>query len=194
MTLSAPLTGRNVRLEPMTLADAPRLWAAAAADTAEIFRWFTHPVPNEAAMRIWVKKAVEEQQRGVAIPLVTIDQRRGAVAGSTRFFTIDRENRNLEIGYTWLAPRFQRTAINTEAKYLMLRHAFEEWKCIRVQLKTDVNNLKSRAAIARIGAKEEGTLRAHLVRHDGSLRDSVYFGILASEWPEAKRRLEEKLA
>lgn len=194
MTLSAPLTGRNVRLEPMTLADAPRLWAAAAADTAEIFRWFTHPVPNEAAMRIWVKKAAEEQQRGVAIPLVTIDQRRGAVAGSTRFFTIDRENRNLEIGYTWLAPCFQRTAINTEAKYLMLRHAFEEWKCIRVQLKTDVNNLKSRAAIARIGAKEEGTLRAHLVRHDGSLRDSVYFGILASEWPEAKRRLEEKLA
>ena len=145
-------------------------------------------------MRIWVKKAAEEQQRGVAIPLVTIDQRRGAVAGSTRFFTIDRENRNLEIGYTWLAPCFQRTAINTEAKYLMLRHAFEEWKCIRVQLKTDVNNLKSRAAIARIGAKEEGTLRAHLVRHDGSLRDSVYFGILASEWPEAKRRLEEKLA
>jgi RimJ/RimL family protein N-acetyltransferase len=140
-----------------------------------------------------VEKAVEEQQRGVAIPLVTIDQRRGAVAGSTRFFTIDRENRNLEIGYTWLAPRFQRTAINTEAKYLMLRHAFEEWKCIRVQLKTDVNNLKSRAAIARIGAKEEGTLRAHLVRHDGSLRDSVYFGILASEWPEVKRRLEAML-
>jgi RimJ/RimL family protein N-acetyltransferase len=194
MTLSAPLIGKHVRLEPMTLADAPRLWAAAAADTAEIFRWFTHPVPDETAMRAWVEKAVEEQKRGLAVPLVTVDQRSGAVAGSTRFFTIDRDNRNLEIGYTWLAPRFQRTALNTEAKYLMLRHAFEEWGCIRVQLKTDLNNAKSRAAIARLGAKEEGILRSHLVRHDQSLRDSVFFGILASEWPEVKRRLEKKLA
>jgi RimJ/RimL family protein N-acetyltransferase len=193
MTLSGPLTGQYVRLEPMILADASRLWGAAAADTAEIFRWFTHPVPTEASMLTWVEKAVEEQRRGVAVPLVTVDRPSGAVAGSTRFFTIDRENRNLEIGYTWLAPRFQRTALNTEAKYLMLRHAFEEWKCVRVQLKTDANNVKSRAAIARLGAKEEGTLRSHLVRHDGSLRDSVYFGILASEWPEVKRRLEAML-
>ena len=194
MTLSGPLSGKYVRLEPMNLADAPRLWAAAAADTPEIFRWFTHPVPNERAMLVWVEKAVAEQKRGTAVPLVTVDQHSGMVAGSTRFFTIDRENRNLEIGYTWLAPRFQRSALNTEAKYLMLRQAFEEWKCLRVQLKTDVNNAKSRTAIARIGAKEEGTLRAHLVRQDGTLRDSVYFSILASEWPEVKRRLEAMLA
>jgi RimJ/RimL family protein N-acetyltransferase len=193
MTLSAPLIGQHVRLEPMTLADAPRLWAAAAADTAEIFRWFTHPVPNETVMRAWVEKAMEEQRRGVAVPLITIDQHSGAVAGSTRFFTLDRDNRNLEIGHTWLVPRFQRTALNTEAKYLMLRQAFEEWDCIRVQLKTDVNNVKSRAAIARLGAKEEGILRSHLVRHDSSLRDSVFFGILASEWPDVKRRLEAML-
>lgn len=194
MTSTPILTGHHVRLEPMTFADAPRLWNAAAADTAEIFRWFTHPVPNEAAMRAWVEKAVDEQTRGTAVAFVTINQKTGSVAGSTRFFSIDRENRNLEIGYTWLAPRFQRTALNTEAKYLMLRHAFEEWHCVRVQLKTDVNNAASRAAIARLGAEQEGIMRSHLVRHDGTLRDSVYFGILATEWPNVKRRLEGKLA
>jgi RimJ/RimL family protein N-acetyltransferase len=145
-------------------------------------------------MRAWVEKAVDEQTRGTAVAFVTIDQKTGSVAGSTRFFSIDRENRNLEIGYTWLAPRFQRTALNTEAKYLMLRHAFEEWHCVRVQLKTDVNNAASRAAIARLGAEQEGIMRSHLVRHDGTLRDSVYFGILATEWPNVKRRLEGKLA
>lgn len=175
------------------MADAPRLWTAAASNTAEIFRWFTHPVPSEAAMQAWVEKAVDDQQRGIALAFVTMDQAGGAVAGSTRFFTIDRENRNVEIGYTWLAPPFQRTALNTEAKYLMLRHAFEEWNFVRVQLKTDVNNAKSRAAIARLGAKEEGIMRAHLVRHDGSLRDSVFFSILRSEWPDVKRRLEQRL-
>ena len=187
------LTGKHVRLEQLALADAPRLWAAAAPNTADIFRWFTHPVPNEAAMQVWVQKAVDDQQRGIALAFVTIDQASGAVVGSTRFFTIDRENRNVEIGYTWLAPAFQRTALNTEAKYLMLRHAFEAWNFVRVQLKTDVNNAKSRAAIARLGAKEEGTMRAHLVRHDATLRDSVFFSVLASEWPHVKRRLEQRL-
>jgi RimJ/RimL family protein N-acetyltransferase len=187
------LNGKHVRLEPLAPSDIPRLWAAAAADTADIFRWYTHPVPNEAAMRAWVEKALDEQQRDLSVPFVTIDQQSNEVVGSTRFFGIDRENRNLEIGYTWLAPRFQRTALNTEGKYLMLRHAFEEMGCVRVQLKTDALNAKSRAAIARIGGKEEGTLRAHLIRHDGSLRDSVLFSILASEWPDVKRRLESRL-
>lgn len=187
------LTGKHVRLEPLALSDATRLWAAAAVDHADIFRWYTHPVPNEAAMRAWVEKALDEQQRGLSVPFITIDQQSNEVAGSTRLFGIDRENRNLEIGYTWLVPRFQRTALNTEAKYLMLRHAFEVWDCVRVQLKTDALNAKSRAAIARIGGKEEGTVRAHLVRHDGSLRDSVLFSVLDSEWPDVKRRLEARL-
>jgi RimJ/RimL family protein N-acetyltransferase len=118
----------------------------------------------------------------------------GQIVGSTRFMNIDCANRRVEIGSTWIVPRWQRTAINTEAKYLMIRHAFEVWKCVRVELKTDALNQKSRAAILRIGAKEEGTLRQHIVTHTGRLRDSVYFSILDKEWPEVKARLEEMCA
>jgi RimJ/RimL family protein N-acetyltransferase len=118
----------------------------------------------------------------------------GQLIGSTRFMNIDQPNRRVEIGSTWIAPAWQRTAINTEAKYLMLRHAFEQWNCIRVELKTDALNQKSRNAILRIGAKEEGTLRRHLVTWTGRVRDTVYFSILDSEWPEVKARLEAKLA
>jgi N-acetyltransferase len=107
---------------------------------------------------------------------------------------IDRSNRRVEIGSTWIAPAWQRTAVNTEAKYQMLRHAFEVWKCFRVELKTDALNQKSRNAILRIGAKEEGTLRRHVVTWTGRVRDSVYFSILDSEWPEVKSALEAKLA
>ena len=107
---------------------------------------------------------------------------------------IDRANRRVEIGSTWIAPAWQRTAVNTEAKYLMLRHAFEVWQCVRVELKTDALNQKSRNAILRIGAKEEGTLRKHLITWTGRIRDSVYFSILDSEWPEVKQKLEAKLA
>ena len=111
----------------------------------------------------------------------------------TELMNIDRANRRVEIGSTWLAPAYQRTAINTEAKYLMLRHAFETWNCIRVELKTDALNQKSRNAIARIGAKEEGTLRQHLVTWTGRVRDTVYFSILEAEWPGVKATLEERL-
>ena len=107
---------------------------------------------------------------------------------------IDRANRRVEIGSTWIAPAWQRTAVNTEAEYLMLRHAFEVWQCVRVELKTDALNQKSRNAILRLGAKEEGTLRKHLVTWTGRIRDSVYFSILDTEWPEVKARLEAKLA
>jgi N-acetyltransferase len=116
------------------------------------------------------------------------------VIGSTRFMNIDRVNRRVEIGSTWIAPRWQRTAVNTEAKFLMLRHAFEEWKCVRVELKTDVLNQKSRNAILRIGAKEEGILRKHVITWTGRVRDSVYFSILDTEWPEVKTRLESRVA
>src|SRR5216684_3523725 len=111
----------------------------------------------------------------------------------TRFMNIDRVNRRVEIGSTWIAATWQRTAINTEAKYLMLRHAFEVWQCIRVELKTDALNQKSRHAILRIGAKEEGTLRKHLITWTGRIRDSVYFSILDAEWPDVKGRLEAML-
>ena len=124
----------------------------------------------------------------------TVERGSVRVIGSTRYMNIDRVNRRVEIGSTWIAPAWQRTAVNTEAKYLMLRHAFEVWNCFRVELKTDALNLKSRNAILRIGAKEEGTLRRHVITWTGRVRDSVYFSILDSEWPEVKEKLEAMLA
>ena len=106
---------------------------------------------------------------------------------------MDLPNRKVEVGSTWIAPPWQRTVVNTEAKYLMLQHAFEAWKCLRVELKTDALNHRSRAAILRLGAKEEGTLRKHMVTWDGRQRDSVYFSILDTEWPDVKARLERKM-
>jgi RimJ/RimL family protein N-acetyltransferase len=147
-----------------------------------------------ADFQLLVEKAFEEQERGESVVFATIERSSQKVIGSTRFMNIDRVNRRVEIGSTWIAPAWQRTAINTEAKYLMLRHAFEVWRCIRVELKTDALNQRSRNAILRIGAKEEGTLRKHLITWTGRIRDSVYFSILDSEWPEAKARQETMLA
>jgi RimJ/RimL family protein N-acetyltransferase len=142
----------------------------------------------------FVGKIFEEQERGESVAFATVERSSGRVIGSTRFMNIDRVNRRVEIGSTWIAPAWQRTAVNTEAKYLMLRHAFEVWGCFRVELKTDALNQKSRNAILRIGAKEEGTLRRHVLTWTGRVRDSVYFSILDSEWPEVKARLEDRLA
>jgi RimJ/RimL family protein N-acetyltransferase len=141
-----------------------------------------------------VDKAFAEQERGESVVFATVERSSGRTVGSTRFMNIDRANRRVEIGSTWIAPAWQRTAVNTEAKYLMLRHAFETWGCVRVELKTDALNQKSRNAILRIGAKEEGRLRRHVVTWTGRIRDSVYFSILDDEWPGVKARLEEKLA
>jgi RimJ/RimL family protein N-acetyltransferase len=122
-----------------------------------------------------------------------IDKASGRVIGSSRYGNIDRVHHRLEIGWTWLARQWQRSAINTEAKYLLLRHAFETLKCIRVELKTDSLNERSRAAILRIGAREEGTFRNHMITASGRIRHTVYFSILDSEWPDIKTRLESKL-
>ena len=136
---------------------------------------------------------LEEYRRGISVPFATVVRREERVVGTTRFMNMDLVNRKLEIGSTWVAPRWQHTSVNTEAKYLMLRHAFEAWKCLRVELKTDALNERSRRAILRLGAKEEGTLRKHMVSWNGRQRDSVYFSILDSEWPQVKARLESKL-
>jgi RimJ/RimL family protein N-acetyltransferase len=141
-----------------------------------------------------MEAALKDQANGIALPFVTIDRASNTVVGSTRFGNIDRANRRVEIGWTWINPQWQRTYINTEAKYLMLRHAFETWQCIRVELKTDSLNEKSRNAMLRIGAKEEGTLRNHMVTYSGRLRHSVYFSIIDSEWPQVKANLEAKMA
>ena len=127
------------------------------------------------------------------MPFATVERNSKKIVGSTRFMNIDAMNRHVEIGSTWIAPPWQRTAVNTEAKYLMLRHAFETWKCMRVEFKTDLMNERSRRAILRLGAKEEGTFRKHMVTWSGRIRDSVYFSIIDTEWPEVKARLEAKL-
>ena len=141
-----------------------------------------------------VDKAFEEQERGESVVFATVERSSGRAIGSTRFMNIDRVNRRVEIGSTWIAPAWQRTPVNTEAKYLMLRHAFEAWGCMRVELKTDALNQKSRNAILRIGAKEEGTLRRHLLTWSGRVRDTVYFSILDNEWSEVKKRLEGRIS
>jgi RimJ/RimL family protein N-acetyltransferase len=140
-----------------------------------------------------IDKAFAEQSRGESIVFATVERSSQRVIGSTRFMNTDRVNSRVEIGSTWIAPAWQRTVVNTEAKFLMLRHAFEVWQCIRVELKTDALNQKSRNAILRLGAKEEGTLRKHLVTTTGRIRDTVYFSILDTEWPEVKNRLERLL-
>ncbi len=144
-------------------------------------------------MSAYIEAALADHDRGVSLPFATCLVN-GEVIGSTRYMNIDVPNRRLEIGSTWITPKWQRSAVNTEAKYLMLRHAFETLGCNRVELKTDALNEKSRAAILRIGAKQEGIFRKHVVCHDGRLRDSVYFSIITEEWPEVKAGLEAKLA
>ena len=145
-------------------------------------------------MAAYIQTALDAQKAGTAVPFATVHVGSGKVIGSTRYMNIDVPNRRVEIGATWIAPPWRRTAVNTEAKYLMLRHAFEALGCIRVELKTDALNQRSRNAIRRIGAQEEGILRQHMVTWSGRLRDSVYFSILDSEWPRVKQDLEQKLS
>jgi N-acetyltransferase len=188
------LEGSVVRLEPLRREHANLFWDVAKNDVEDIFRWIPYQVKTSEDFRHLVEKAFAEQERGESVVFATTDRTSGRVIGSTRFMNIDRSNRRVEIGSTWIATSWQRTAVNTEAKYLMLRHAFEVWNCFRVELKTDALNHKSRNAILRIGAKEEGTLRRHVLTWTGRVRDSVYFSILDSEWPEVKSRLEARLA
>jgi N-acetyltransferase len=183
-----------VRLEPIRREHAEIFWEVAKDDLENTFRWIPYAMQTQEDFRGMVNKILDEQERGESVAFATVEKNSRRTVGSTRFMNIDRANRRVEIGSTWIAPAWQRTAVNTEAKYLMLRHAFETWKCIRVELKTDALNQKSRAAILRIGAKEEGTLRQHVITWTGRLRDSVYFSILDSEWPEVKARLEARLS
>jgi RimJ/RimL family protein N-acetyltransferase len=188
------LEGSIVRLDPIRSDHATLFWEVAKNDLDDIFRWIPYAMKTQEDFRKLVDKAFEEQRRGDSIVFATVERSSGRAIGSTRFMNIDRTNRRVEIGSTWIAPAWQRTAVNTEAKYLMLLHAFEVWQCIRVELKTDALNQKSRSAILRIGAKEEGTLRRHLLTSTGRVRDTVYFSILDSEWPEVKAKLEARLS
>jgi RimJ/RimL family protein N-acetyltransferase len=144
-------------------------------------------------MMAYIRTALEAQAAGTALPFVTVERASGRIVGSTRYMNIDVPNRRVEIGSTWIAGPWQRTVVNTEAKYLMLRHAFEELGCIRVELKTDSLNERSRTAILRIGARQEGIFRNHMITWSGRLRHSVFFSIIDAEWTEVKAALEAKL-
>ena len=187
------LEGVHVRLEPLRPEHAPMLWEIARDHLRELFQWIPYRLGSLADFEQFNCHVLEEQARGVSVPFATFARKSNQIAGTTRFMNMDLANRKVEIGSTWLAPPWQRTVINTEAKYLMLQHAFEAWNCVRVELKTDACNERSRNAILRLGAKEEGTLRKHMLTWTGRERDSVYFSILDSEWPEVKRRLESRL-
>ncbi|MFZ0954518.1 MAG: GNAT family protein [Candidatus Sulfotelmatobacter sp.] len=193
IVMPVTLEGSTVRLEPIRREHAEIFWEISRDALDEIFQWIPYRVKTREDFRRLVDKIFEEQERGESVAFATVERGSGQVIGSTRFMNIDRANRRVEIGSTWIIPEWQRTAVNTEAKYLMLRHAFEVWNCFRVELKTDALNLKSRNAILRLGAKEEGTLRRHVITWTGRVRDSVYFSILDSEWPTVRATLEQKL-
>ncbi len=185
------LEGDFVRLEPMTLEHHGGL--SEIGLDPEIWRYTTVMIRTPEEMRSYMESALSLQREGTTLPFVTIERSSGRIVGSTRFGNFDPANRRIEIGWTWIARPWQRTAINTEAKYLMLSHAFEKVRCVRVELKTDVLNAPSRKAVLRIGAKEEGILRKHTLMWTGRYRDSIYHSILDEEWPEVKQQLERML-
>jgi len=185
------LEGAHVRLEPLAKAHLAGL--AAVGLDEELWLWIPVPVRTAEEMAGYIETALEEQERGVSLPFALIEKAARRVVGSTRYGNIDHAHHRVEIGWTWVARECQRTAVNTEAKYLLLRHAFETLGCIRVELKTDSLNERSRTAILRIGAREEGIFRNHMITASGRVRHSVYFSVVDSEWPAVKARLESRL-
>jgi N-acetyltransferase len=186
------LEGKRVRLEPLSFEHHAQMCEVGLDEDI----WLLNPtqVRTSEDMRHYIAAALRDEQHETALPFATIERESGRVVGSTRFANISRENYRLEIGWTWIGKNWQRSFVNTEAKYLMLAYAFENLKCIRVEFKTDSINERSRNAILRIGAKEEGTFRNHMITASGRIRHSVYFSITDSEWPLVKVKLQEKLA
>ena len=185
------LTGELVRLEPLSLEHASDLFRSSRDPS--IWRFLASPSgpPNsEEAMRRFIELAVDLQRHGTHLPFAVALKASGRAVGSTRYLDIQPAHRGLEIGGTWYAPEVQRTAVNTECKYLLLRHAFETLGCVRVQFKTDRRNERSQRAIERIGGVREGILRRHMILHDGYVRDSVYYSIIDQEWPAVRAHLE----
>jgi N-acetyltransferase len=185
------LEGRLVRLEPLTLSHLEALCAVGL--DPELWRLTVSKIATPDDMRRYVEAALEARREGTALPFATVWRATGQVIGSTRFGNAALEHRRVEIGWTWLGRPWQRSGANAEAKYLMLRHAFEEWELVRVELKTSALNHQSRGAMRKLGAVEEGVLRRHMINEDGSPRDSVFYSILSHEWPKVKAGLEDRL-
>src|SRR5262249_1944860 len=186
------LEGRHVRLEPMSLAHVPALWRVSAYE--EIWRYIPYAVHSEDEMRAYVESELAKQQAGLVMRFTTIAKALAEPVGSTSYLNIDRHHCRLEIGGTLITPARQRSSLNTEAQYLPPPTPLETPGCIRVEFKTDSLNTKSRQALARIGAVEEGTFRNHMVMPSGRIRHSVYFSITNEDWPAVKVHLEELMA
>ena len=187
------LTGVAVRLEPLHETHLEALYRIGLEPS--VTRFMPVQLRTREQMSAWVRDAVAARAAGTAIPFVMLLTEAGGetVVGTTRYMAIDRKNRHMEIGSTWIGRPWQRTAVNTEAKYLMLRHAFEKLGCLRIEFKTDSLNERSRAALLRIGAVEEGVFRSHVITDEGRIRHSVYFSMTVDEWPGVRRRLEALL-
>jgi len=186
------LQGKSVRLEPMTEEHISGLAEIGVGQTFWDFMLYGN-VRTTDDMRNWVLDILSRAEKGTDLPFVAIHLESGRVAGATRYLNIMPKDRGLEIGGTWYGVEFQRTPVNTECKYLLLRHAFEKLGCIRVQLKTDLRNERSQRAIERIGGVREGVLRNHMILPDGRYRHSVFYSVLDAEWPEVKKNLEEMM-
>ena len=193
MNTSTPtLTGVSVSLIPLRAEHAQALVEAAA--DGELWNLAVTVVPGPATVDAYIQKALDGERAGTVMPFAIVDRARDRIVGSTRFWKVDRVNRKLEIGHTWLAASVQRSLVNTEAKYLLLTYAFDTLDCVRVQFTTDELNEKSRAAILRLGAQQEGIVRHERIMPDGRKRNSVRFSIIDNEWPQVRSRLETKLA
>ncbi len=186
------LIGNVVRLEPLSESHIPDLTISGQDESIWRFMRYGN-ILMEQQMRSWVRDLLARQADGTDLPFAVIHLESRRAIGATRYLDIHPQDRGLEIGGTWYAIEFQRTAVNTECKYLLLKHAFETLNCIRVQFKTDLRNERSQRALERIGAVKEGIFRSHMITPDGYIRDSVFYSILASEWPRVKERLEEKI-
>jgi RimJ/RimL family protein N-acetyltransferase len=184
------LTGSKVRLEPLDMHHVDELWEAITP--GDITGWFPVPIRSRDAMAAFVTEAIRQRDAGTAVPFATIELASGRAVGSSRFGNIQKANRVVEIGWTFLAAPFQRSGMNREAKLLQLTHAFEVWGCNRVEFKTDSLNRQSRTALAGIGAVEEGTFRNHVICEDGRLRHSVWFSIIREDWPVCRSNLQTR--
>lgn len=185
------LESKSVRLVPIQTKHLEALCEVGMDE--KIWRWYPYAICTKEKMHKYIMDAINELELGKQLAFVTFEKSSNKIVGSTRFMNIDTENKRVEIGSTWINPKWQRTSINSEAKLLMLKHSFENWRCIRVELKTDALNEQSRKAIMRIGAKEEGTLRQHIITESGRFRDTVYYSIIDSEWQKVRANLESKL-
>ena len=186
------LEGEHTRLEPLKLQHQEAL--VSAAGDGELWNSIVTIVPTRDTMAEYIEAALSEQSKGTELPFVIVQKATNRIVGTTRFYYIQPHQRNAAIGYTWIATSAQRSAVNTEAKLLLLTHAFEHWQCVRIEFITDALNEQSRAAILRLGARQEGILRNHMIMPNGRVRDSVCFSIIAEEWPEVKAGLTARLA